>query len=96
MELEELLKKHREQILATAQKYGAYDVRIFGSVVRCEARADSDIDFLVNLETGRSLVDLARLLRELQSLLGCMVDIVTEDGLRRRIRPDVLREARPL
>ena len=96
MELEELLKKHREQILTTAHMYGAYDVRIFGSVVRREARADSDIDFLVNLETGRSLLDLARLLRELQSLLGCKVDIVTEAGLRPRIRLDVLREARPL
>jgi hypothetical protein len=96
MELEELLKKHREQILTTAHMYGAYDVRIFGSVVRREARADSDIDFLVNLETGRSLLDLARLLRELQSLLGCKVDIVTEAGLRPRIRLDVLRGARPL
>jgi hypothetical protein len=91
-----LLKTRREEILATAQKYGAYDVRVFGSVARGEARTDSDIDFLVKLEAGRSLLDLARLLRELQTLLGCDVDIVTEAGLRPRIRSQVLNEAHPL
>ena len=96
MELEQLLKKRRKQILATARKYGAYDVRIFGSVARGESRPDSDIDFLVKLESDRSLLDLARLLRELQTLLGCKVDVMTEAGLRPRIRPQVLKEAHPL
>jgi hypothetical protein len=96
MELENLLKTRRELILATARKYGAYDVRIFGSVARGDARPDSDLDFLVKLEAGRSLLDLARLLRDLQALLGCNVDVVTEAGLRPRIRPEVLAEARPL
>jgi predicted nucleotidyltransferase len=96
MELEQLLKKLRKQILTTAHEYGAYDVRIFGSVARGEARPDSDIDFLVNLESGRSLLDLAHLLRELQTLLGHKIDVVTEAGLRPRIRPQVLEEARPL
>jgi predicted nucleotidyltransferase len=96
MELEQLLETHREQILAAALKHGAYDVRIFGSVARGEARPDSDFDFLVNLEAGRSLLDLARLLRELQGLLGRNVDVVTEAGLRPRIRSQVLKEARPL
>jgi predicted nucleotidyltransferase len=95
-ELESLLLSHREQIIQTAREHGAYDVRIFGSVARGEARSDSDIDFLVKLESGRSLLELARLLRELQALLGRKVDIVTEAGLRPRIRPQVLREARPL
>lgn len=96
MEIEKLLKSQKEQILAIARKNGAYDVRVFGSVARGEARADSDIDFLVKLETGRSLLDLARLLRELQTLLGLPVDVVTEAGLRPRIRPQVLKDARPL
>jgi predicted nucleotidyltransferase len=96
MELEALLKTRRDQILETAHKHGAFDVRVFGSVARGDARPDSDIDFLVRLESGRSLLDLARLLRELQVLLGCKVDIVTEAGLRQRIRLQVLREARPL
>ena len=96
MELEALLKKRRKEILETASKHGAFDVRVFGSVARGEARPDSDIDFLVRLEPGRSLLDLARLLRELQVLLGCKVDIVTEAGLRPRIRLHVLQEAPPL
>ncbi len=96
MELEQLLKTRRKQILMAACKHGAYDVRVFGSVTRGEARPDSDIDFLVKLESGRSLLDLARLLRELQALLGHNVAVMTEAGLRPRIRPQVLQEARPL
>ncbi len=96
MEIEKLLQSRKEQILAIARKNGAYDVRVFGSAARGEARPDSDIDFLVNLEAGRSLLDLARLLRELQTLLGLPVDVVTEAGLRARIRLQVLKEARPL
>ena len=96
MKLEQLVQTQREQILAIAQKNGAHDVRIFGSVARGDSHADSDIDFLVNLDAGRSLLDLARLLRELQTLLGHNVDVVTEAGLRPRIRPQVLKEARPL
>jgi predicted nucleotidyltransferase len=96
MDLEALLKTHRDQILEAAHKHGAFDVRVFGSVARGDACPDSDIDFLVRLESGRSLMDLARLLRELQALLGCKVEIVTEAGLRQRIRAQVLREARPL
>ena len=96
MKIEKLLQSKKEQILTIARQNGAYDVRVFGSVARGEARPDSDIDFLVNLEAGRSLLDLARLLRELQSLLGLPVDVVTEKGLRPRIRPQVLKDARPL
>jgi predicted nucleotidyltransferase len=96
MKIEDIVLSHREEILATARKHGAYHVRVFGSVARGEARPDSDIDFLVNLEAGRSLMDLARLLRELESILGRNVDVVTEAGLRPRIRPQVLRDARPL
>jgi predicted nucleotidyltransferase len=96
MERETLLQGHCDQILETARKNGAYNVRIFGSVARGDARPDSDIDFLVNLEAGRSLLDLARLLRELQMLLNCNVDVVTEPGLRPCIRSKVLSEARPL
>jgi uncharacterized protein len=96
MTQEELLLSRREQILTAARKHGAYDVRVFGSTARGEERPDSDIDFLVKLEAGRSLLDLARLLRELEAILGCKVDIVTEAGLRPRIRPGVMAEARPL
>jgi hypothetical protein len=90
------LREKRRQILAIAEKYGAYNVRIFGSAARGEARPDSDIDFLVELEPGRSLFDLGGLLYELRSLLGIEVDVVTEKGLRTRIRERVLRDAVPL
>jgi predicted nucleotidyltransferase len=88
MNPETLLQTKRNDILRIAAQNDAYNVRIFGSVARGEARPDSDIDFLVNLEENRSLLDLARLLRELQTLLNCKVDVMTEAGLRQRIRAD--------
>jgi len=93
MSLEELLQAKREDILHTASKYGAYNVRVFGSVARGEADSESDIDLLVYMEPGRSLFDLGGLLMDLQDLLNCNVDVVTEDGLRDRIRERVLKEA---
>jgi uncharacterized protein len=90
---DELLQSKREDILRIAARYGAYNVRIFGSVARGEADSESDIDFLVNMEPGRSLFDLGGLLADLEDLLGCNVDVVTEDGLRDRIRNRVLKEA---
>lgn len=96
MNMNETLKTKREDILGMAAKYGAYNVRVFGSVARGEADSASDVDFLVEMETGRSLLDLGGLLMELQALLGCRVDIVTEKGLRQRIRDRVLNEAVPL
>lgn len=86
----------REEIKKLAANYGAHNVRLFGSVARREARSDSDIDLLVDLGPDRSLFDLGGLLMELQDLLGCKVDVVTERGLRPRIRERVLRDAVPL
>lgn len=96
MDAKTLLKIRRKEILETATRNGAVNVRVFGSVARGEDRPDSDIDLLVNLEPGRSLMDLARLLRELNTLLDHPVDVVTEAGLRSRIKNQVLKEARPL
>lgn len=89
----EQLKTKRQEILQLAARYGAKNVRVFGSIVRGDADADSDVDFLVELGPGRSLLDLGGLLMDLQALLHCDVDIVTVNGLRERIRPRVLREA---
>lgn len=91
-----LLRAHRDEILRIAAKHGAYNVRVFGSRARGDARPDSDVDLLVRLERGRSLFDLGGLLMALQDTLGCPVDVVTEQGLRERIRERVLREAVPL
>jgi predicted nucleotidyltransferase len=93
MPLDKLLQEKREDILRTAARRGAYNVRVFGSVARGEADEKSDIDILVDLEPGRSLFDLGGLLMDLQELLGHQVDVVTERGLRERIRDRVLKEA---
>jgi hypothetical protein len=96
MAREELLKEKREDILRIATKYGAHNVRIFGSLARGEADEHSDIDFLVEMEPGRSLLDLGGLQAELEALFGCHVDVVTEKGLKARIRGRVLAEAVPV
>ena len=96
MAVEDLLKAKREEILRVCAKYGAYNVRVFGSVARSEADEQSDIDFLVEMEPGRSLFDLGGLQQELEQLLGCRVDVVTERGLKGRVRDQVLSEAVPL
>ena len=96
MAVEALLKAKREEILAVCAKYGARNVGVFGSVARSEADEQSDIDFLVEMEPGRSLFDLGGLQQELEQLLGCRVDVVTERGLKGRVRDQVLSEAVPL
>ncbi len=96
VKIEEFVKAKREEILKIAARHGAKKIRVFGSVARGEARADSDIDFLVDMEPGRSLFDLGGLLMDLQDLLGRKVDVVTEKGLRSRIRERVIEEAVPL
>jgi predicted nucleotidyltransferase len=89
----ELLKEKRGEILQIAKEYGASNVRVFGSVARGEADEKSDIDLLVDIEPGRSLLDLIGLLMDLESLLGCKVDVVTVKGLRDRFRERILKEA---
>lgn len=93
MALEELLKEKREVILCICAKHGARNVRVFGSVARGEADEQSDIDLLVDMEPERSLLDLGGLLMDLQALLGLKVDVVTERGLKPRIRERVIAEA---
>lgn len=92
----EELRSRREEILQVATWHGARHVRVFGSVARGEADEKSDVDFLVDMEDGRSLLDLGGLLMDLQDLLGRRVDVTTEKGLRERIRSRVLREVVPL
>jgi hypothetical protein len=96
MGIDELLKAKREEILRIAAQHGAHNVRIFGSAVRGEARPDSDLGVLIDLEPGRSLLDHAGVLVDLEQLLGRKVDVVTERGLWARVRERVLKEAIPL
>jgi len=92
----ELIRLNRKAIQTLAKKYGVTDMRVFGSAARGDDTTQSDIDFLVNMEPGRSLFDLGGLLMDLETLLGCRVDIVTEKSLHWYIREQVLKEARPL
>ncbi len=96
MALANFLQNKRNEILAISKKHGAFNLRIFGSVARGEYDDLSDIDILVDVETGTSLFDLGGLSIELENLLGKKVDIVTERGLRNRIRDKILKEAKPL
>lgn len=96
MGIEELLGSKREEILRLAEKHGAHNVRVFGSALRGEAGPGSDIDLLIDLEAGRSFLEHAALLLELEDLLGRKVDVVTERGLRPRVRDRILSEAQPL
>jgi predicted nucleotidyltransferase len=96
MGLDELLRAKRDEILRVATKHGARNVRVFGSVARGEADEESDIDLLVEFEPGRSLLDHAALWLELQDVLGRTVDVVSDRGIKPRIRNRVLSEAVPL
>jgi predicted nucleotidyltransferase len=97
MTLSEFLQKNRAQVLAIAAKHGAFNVRVFGSVTRGEDTPDSDIDFLVDYDPEKVTPWFpGGLLMDWQDLLGCPVDILTEQGISPLIRERVLAEAKPL
>jgi len=92
MTLHALLASRRNEIVRIAASHGARNVRLFGSAARGDATDQSDIDVLVDLEPGRSLMDHAGLIVDLERLLGRRVDVVTERGLRPRVRDAILRD----
>lgn len=96
MEIKQLIAERREEILEIAAKHGAANVRIFGSVARGDAGESSDIDLLVDMAPGRSLLDRSELIADLQDLLGRKVDIVTEQGIYWLLKRRILKEAHPL
>jgi len=90
------IRRRRQDILRIAARHGARNVRIFGSLTRGDAKAGSDVDILVKLDDRCSLIDHIALMRELEELLGCPVDVVSEDALDLVIRSRVLAEGVPL
>jgi len=94
--LAESVKEKREEILKVAALRGAKNVRLFGSLVRGEERTGSDVDLLVDMEKGRSLMDLSHLIQDMEELLGCPVHIVEPEALHWAIRERILEEAVPL
>jgi hypothetical protein len=93
MTLGELRSRHRDRILSLARERGAHNVRVFGSVARGEQGTNSDVDFLVDFEPGRSLLDLTGLWLDLEGALGCKVDVVSSRGIRPRLASEVMRDA---
>lgn len=92
----EQLRRRRAEIDRLAVEYGARNVRVFGSVARGDAGPSSDVDVLVEFEPGRSLLDLIGLAQDLEDLLGCRVDVVSEGGISPYLKDDILGEAVPL
>ena len=95
MSIEEL-RARREEILRTTTKHGARNVRLFGSAARGDAGPASDLDFLVEMEEGRSLLDLVGLWQDLEALLGCKVDVLADGGISPYLRDRIYAEATPL
>jgi uncharacterized protein len=96
MRIDELLRSKRHEILAIAARHGAHNLRVFGSVARGEAGPESDLDILVEMEPGKSLLDHVALMQDLEDLLQRKVDVVSERALHWYIRDKVLAEATPL
>jgi uncharacterized protein len=92
----ELLDVQRKEILALAARHGARNIRVFGSVARGESRPTSDVDFLVEMEEGRNLLDLVGFWQDLEELLGCRVDVITDGGVSPYLRQKIYAEAVPL
>lgn len=87
------IRSRRDDILRLATKHGAQQVRVFGSVMRGQALAHSDLDLLVHFDEDRSLIDQVALKLDLEDLLGCPVDVVEDDALHRSVREGILAEA---
>jgi predicted nucleotidyltransferase len=96
LSLDTLRAERRDEIMRLAERRGAQDVRVFGSVARGEANENSDLDLLVSWEPGRSLLDHAGLVQDLEGLLGVKVHVGTEKSLHWYVRDRILREATPL
>lgn len=95
-DLRALVRDRRAEILEAAQRHGAFNVRIFGSVARGEAGSASDVDVLVEFEPGRSLLDHVALKQDLEDLLAARVDVVDARALHHAIRDEAVREAVPV
>ncbi|MGZ5443257.1 MAG: nucleotidyltransferase family protein [Thermoanaerobaculia bacterium] len=94
--MDPLLEQERERIEQIARRFGARNVRVFGSRARGDASPASDVDLLVEMEPGRSLLDLIGLEQELRGVLGVQIDVLTPDSISPYLRDQIEREAVPL
>lgn len=93
MTVSNTIKGRREEILDLARKYGAKNIRVFGSMARGEQGPESDLDIIVEMEKGRSLLDIIAIKQDIEEILGRKVDVVTEASISPYIRDAVLKEA---
>jgi predicted nucleotidyltransferase len=96
MGLDKSLEDKRSDILRIAASHGARDVRVFGSRARGQAHRDSDLDLLITLEKGKSLLDIVAIKQDIEDLLSYKVDVVTETAISPYMRDRILEEAVPL
>jgi len=96
MSLNKLIVHNCDAIKKIAQRYNAVNIRVFGSMARGDAKCDSDVDLLVDLDVNTSLLDRIALTQEIEDLLGRKIDLVTPDKLHRVIKERVMKEAIPL
>lgn len=93
MDIVSLTRANRAKIIEISEKYGARTVRLFGSVATGSASQSSDLDVLVEMNPGSTLLDIVAIKQDLEDLLGCPVDVVTEEALSPYIRAQVLKES---
>lgn len=96
LDLKQRVQRHRREILQLARQYGVKRVRVTGSVARGEHGPDSDVDLIVQMEEGRTLLDRGGFLMDVQELLGCEVDVLNETALTGDARAELLADAREL
>ena len=90
MNLEELRKNYKEDILRIADKYGVTDVRVFGSVARGDAKEGSDVDFVVRFPKDASFITYGEMQDELEGVMSCRVDLLSENGINKHLKDEIL------
>ncbi|MEE8434917.1 MAG: nucleotidyltransferase family protein [bacterium] len=95
MNLKAIREKWRTEILRLGERHGACNIRVFGSIARNEEGSESDLDLLVDMEKDRSYLDLVGFWQDLEELLGCRVDVISEGGISPYLQDQIHREAIP-
>jgi uncharacterized protein len=96
MNLDQVRARWKPEILRLAERHGARNVRVFGSVARGEATSASDLDLLVEMEPGRNYFDLVEFWQDLEEALGARIDVITDGGVSPYLQARIYGEAVPL